>query len=90
MSDFCYRRPMLDRVFRQARLMDRVMERAGVDAGMAARSDKGMAFYDARTKCIACCRERACRMRLEGAEGHLLPPDFCPNAAFFRSCAALG
>ena len=31
MSDFCYGRPMLNRIFRQAELMDRVMERLGID-----------------------------------------------------------
>lgn len=32
MSDLCHGRPMLDRFFRHAELMDRMMERVGIDA----------------------------------------------------------
>ena len=42
-SDLCYSSPMLDRIFRQAELMDRMMERVGVDPMAAARLDAGMA-----------------------------------------------
>ena len=87
MSDFCYSRPMLDRVFRQAELMDRVMERLGVDPAMAARVDRGTAVYEARTRCIACSHERECRHWLEGSGVHASPADFCPNADFLRYCA---
>jgi hypothetical protein len=66
--------------------MDRVMEHAGVDAGLAARADRGIAFYEARTNCIACRHERACRAWLARAADDTLPPAFCPNAEFFRSC----
>jgi hypothetical protein len=48
MSDFCYSRSMFDRVFRQAELMDRMMERVGVNAAAAVRVDKGMAWYEAQ------------------------------------------
>ena len=54
MSDFCYSRPMLKRVLKQAELMDRMRERLGVGAATAARLDKGTAWYEARTRCIAC------------------------------------
>lgn len=87
MSDFCYSRPMLDRVFRQAELMDRVMERLGVDPAMAARVERGMAVYEARTKCISCSHERECRHWLEGSVVRAGPADFCPNADFMRYCA---
>jgi hypothetical protein len=89
MGDYCYSQPMLDRVLRRAELLDRVMEHVGVDAGVAARVDKGAAFYEARIKCMLCCQERACRTWLDGGEGHLSPPDFCPNAEFFQSCAVV-
>jgi hypothetical protein len=39
MSDFCYSRPMLNRVLQQAALMDRMMARLGVDFATAARLD---------------------------------------------------
>ncbi|MBX9591266.1 MAG: hypothetical protein K2X43_18410 [Hyphomonadaceae bacterium] len=86
-SDFCLSRPMLDRVFRQAELMDRVMAHVGVNPAVAARVDKGVAFYEARTKCISCCHERECRNWLQSATTQSRPAPFCPNAAFLRSCA---
>ena len=88
MSDFCYSRPMFDRVFRQAELMDRMMGCVGVDPIAAARVNKGMAWYEARTKCIACCSERQCRDWLARSEVQAFsdPPEFCQNAAFFRHC----
>ncbi len=88
MSDFCYSRPMLDRIFRQAELMDRMMERVGVDPAAAARVDRGMAWYEARTRCIACCSDRQCRDWLACSETSavLEPPEFCRNGEFFRRC----
>jgi hypothetical protein len=78
---------MLDRIFRQAELMDRMMETVGVAPMVAARVDKGVGWYEARTRCIACCREQECRQWLQrtpAATG--APPDFCVNAEFFRRC----
>ena len=54
MSDFCYSRPMLNRVLQQAELMDRMMERLGLDLAAAARLENGTVWYEARTRCIAC------------------------------------
>ena len=45
MRDFCYSRPMLNRVLQHAELMDRMMERLGVDPAAAARLENGMAWY---------------------------------------------
>ena len=61
MTDFCFSRPMLERVLHHAELMDRMMERVGVNAAVAARVDRGMAWYEARTRCIGCSSERQCR-----------------------------
>jgi hypothetical protein len=87
-SDLCYSRPMLNRILRQAELMDRMIECVGVDPATAARLDKGMALYEARSRCIACCSEQKCREWLErtptGAASE--PPEMCHNAEFFRSC----
>jgi hypothetical protein len=85
MSDFCYSRPMLERVLRQAELMDRMTERLGMDRAALARIDQGMAWYEARSRCIACCRETVCRQWLETARAPAAPPDFCANAGFFRA-----
>ena len=79
---------MLDRVFRQADLMDRVIESVGVNPAVAARVDRGVAFYEARTRCISCCFEQECRKWLEQPpveRSH--PAEFCPNAEFLRCCA---
>ena len=86
MGDFCYGQPMLERIFRQAERMDRMMQRVGVNPATAARADRGTAWYEARTRCIACGNERQCRIRLEGALPSAVQPEFCPNAEFFRSC----
>lgn len=88
MSDFCYGRPMLERIFRQAELMDRVMERIGVDPSTAARLDRGMAWYQARSRCIACCTDCQCRAWLEHPGPLPGPPPSCPNDDFFRRCLA--
>jgi hypothetical protein len=86
MSDHSYGRPMVDRVIRHAELMDRMMERLGVDAAAAARVEMGMAFHKARTRCIGCCRERQCRDWLARSESGAPrePPQFCSDGEFFR------
>ena len=90
MSDFCYSRPMLNRVLQQAELMDRMMERLRIDPVVAARLENGMAWYEARSQCIACHSERQCQEWLKRAptEPSIEPPDFCLNTEFFRSCPA--
>ena len=88
MTDFCYSRPMLSRVLQQAELMDRMMARLGVDPVAGARLENGMAWYEARTRCIACHSEPQCQDWLKRAPAEHLAgaPDFCHNAAFFRRC----
>ena len=86
MSDVCQFRPMLNRVLQHAELMDQMMERLGVDPAAAARLENGMAWYEARSQCIACPSERQCREWLKRAAiAPLLgPPDFCDSSALFR------
>jgi hypothetical protein len=86
MGDFCYSRPMLERVFAQAELMDRMIERVGVNPAVVARLDRGMTWYAARTRCIECAHARECRAWVDGSEPTAAPPEFCPNAALFASC----
>jgi len=82
MSDFCYSGPMLNRVLQQAELMDRMIARLGVAPAAAARLEKGMARYEARSHCIACHNESKWpRAHAEPADE---PPGFCGNFAFFR------
>jgi hypothetical protein len=87
-SDFCFSRPMLERVFRQVALMDRMMERLGVERIKAARDEGGTAWYEARTKCIGCCSERQCGdwLARDATASTSEPPIFCHNADFFTRC----
>lgn len=86
MTDFCYRRPMMQRVLRTAKLMDRMMQCVGVEPARAARLDKGMAWFEARSRCIACVHEQRCRDWIAGRTGTTAsaPPAFCQNAEFFH------
>src|ERR1700675_232632 len=77
----------LKEVLRRQELMDDVMQKSGVDVLTAIRADNGQAFFEARTKCRVCPHERDCRnWWLESCETLRLPPNFCPNANFFRAC----
>jgi Family of unknown function (DUF6455) len=78
--------PMLDQNSRQPELMQRMMVRIGVNQAMAARVDGGMAWADARTKCIFCHRTAECCAWLEGPETVPMPTGLCPNIEFFRWC----
>jgi len=69
-------------------LMDQMIEAQGVDVLAALRMDGGLAFVEARAKCRYCQHARECRRWLLG-EGESRGADFCPNAAFFRSCTGL-
>jgi hypothetical protein len=60
MSDFCYSRPMLNRVMLQAEVMDRMIEAVGVDSAVSRRIDRGMGWYEACSRCIACHNEAQC------------------------------
>jgi hypothetical protein len=82
MGDLCYSQ----RVHRQAELMDHMMERLGVSPSFAAGIDGGLAWYEARTKCIFCSNVQRCSDWLEGSEPLPGPAEFCPNTEFFRDC----
>jgi Family of unknown function (DUF6455) len=86
MGDFCYSRPMLDHVLAQADLMDRMIDRVGVNPAVVARLDRGMTWYAARTRCIECSHSRECRAWVDGTAAGTAPPDFCPNGKLFESC----
>ena len=69
-------------------LMDRMMHPMSVSPVVAARVDGGMAWREARTKCIFCRCEDECVHWLDGKDGSGDPREFCPNVAFFQHCAA--
>ncbi len=65
-------------------LMDRMMERIGVDPTESARVDGGLAWQEARTKCLFCRRIGTCCKWFEGPQ--TTSAEFCPNFRFFCSC----
>ena len=77
--------PAFEQVVRRQHLMDRMMHLSVVDVPNAVRVDGGLAFIEARAKCRFCTVEEACLLWLASDELRP-PPDFCPNARFFRSC----
>lgn len=88
MSDFCYDQSTIDRIYDQAKLMDRMMHVLAVDsAGL--RRDAGASWYAARLQCIDCPNVPECKQWLATAEQDYArqPADFCPNQPLFKSCA---
>ena len=67
-------------------MMDRMMQRMGVNPTEAARVDGGLAYLEARTKCLFCRRIGTCCRWLESSDAQTTPIDFCQNSEFFRSC----
>jgi hypothetical protein len=66
--------------------MEEMMQCVGVDPARAARIEKGTAWYEARSRCIACVHDRRCRVWVAARQGTspTAPPEFCQNAEFFR------
>jgi hypothetical protein len=60
------------RVLRQTRLMNHMMERHHVNPAYAAGVDGGLAWYEARTKCIFCPNSQQCQ-HFRQCAGHPRP-----------------
>jgi len=86
MTRLSSRQPTLVRYLRCPELMDRMMERVGLAPVEAACVDGGLAWLEARTKCIFCRHVGECCSWLEGYNTRTTPADFCPNISFFESC----
>ena len=86
MSRFNSPRPTLVRHARCPELMDRMMQRVGVAPAETACVDGGLAWLEARTKCIFCRNVAECCSWLADYDTHSTPADFCPNTKFFESC----
>jgi Family of unknown function (DUF6455) len=80
--------PTPEQLQRRHELMDRMMQKRGVDAYAARRVDGGLAFHEARAKCCYCLHEEACRRWLT-IRTPRTSSDFCPNAAFFLTCRSV-
>jgi hypothetical protein len=70
---------------RRFELLDRMMQKRGVNVDAARQVDGGLAFKEARAKCRYCLHAEACRRWLT-IRAPKRSPDFCPNAAFFLGC----
>jgi Family of unknown function (DUF6455) len=87
-SDFCYSFPVFNRVLAQAKVMDAMMEKVGVNPLIAIRRDAGASWSEARMRCIDCVSAGECREWLDAAvcdQPHDAP-QFCPNRGFYESC----
>ena len=88
MTELCYRRPMMDRIFSQDVLVNSAILRIGADRNAATTPAKGAAWFEARPKCIVQSREQQCC----GGIASLQPsppsdlPRYSHNVAFFRQC----
>jgi len=78
--------PLVNCVYRRAELLSDVMRMTGVNPLAAARLDDGRAIVEARRACLTCPHVGACRDWMECSNGLPMPPDFCPNKAFFERC----
>jgi uncharacterized protein DUF6455 len=79
--------PTQDQLRRRYALMDRMMQKRGVNADAARRVDGGLAFKEARAKCRYCLHAETCRRWLT-IRAPKRSPDFCPNTAFFLTCTS--
>ena len=77
--------PTPEQLQRRHELMDRMLQKRGVDANAGRRVDGGLAFHEARAKCRYCLHEEECRRWLT-IRTPRTSPDFCPNTAFFVTC----
>lgn len=75
---------MTRRVERQATRMHEMMERLDVDGAALARSGKGDAYMQARTRCLTCGTSDKCLRWLEREQTPARSPDFCPNLSTFE------
>jgi hypothetical protein len=75
-----------DRVRTQDERMRQAMERLNIEPAFAAAVDGGLAWHEARTKCIFCSNTRRCRDWLAASGPIAAFKRFCPNADYFRDC----
>jgi hypothetical protein len=89
-SDFCLSPHTTAAIARQARLMDRMVLRAGIGPSSSARSDDPTLWQEARLKCIGCAESQRCMQFLAspGSAEQTQAPGFCANRMFFATWSA--
>lgn len=86
MSDPSYGFPIFERVAARAERMDEMLRHARLPPVELIRRDAGRSWYEARTRCLECSLDRACRAWLaEHATDDTSVPCFCPNARAFTN-----
>ncbi len=83
-------RSWFDQIFRNAMLIDEMMEQLNIDPASAAVLENKKTFIDARDNCTSCPEVETCRNWLDASEALPLPPDFCPNSEYFEKLLAGG
>jgi uncharacterized protein DUF6455 len=78
--------PMFARVERQSRRLDEMIEQLEINPAAAARRAGGLAFAQARSRCLMCTHAHLCRFWLDQAGTAPQTPEFCPNAAYLEAC----
>ena len=78
--------PMFLRVWRRATLIDRVIDKLGLDLVAAVRLDKGDAYREACANCQTCSVVRACRHLLDSVEPTSVSLGNCPNLQYYERC----
>ncbi len=81
-------RSWFDQIFRNAMLIDEMMQHLDIDPGSATVLENKKTFIDARDNCASCAEVDTCRNWLDASEALPLPPEFCPNSAYFGKLLA--
>jgi len=93
-SDFCLSPHTTAAIARQARLMDRMVLRAGIGPSSSARGvDPTLwptLWQEARFKCIGCAESERCMQFLASPRSseQTQAPSFCANRMFFAKWSA--
>lgn len=90
MTDFCLAPEILERVARQAELMDGMLRWLGIEPDDAAASDIRAEWCEVRFRCVDCRSSRDCARFLARPKGARSEdaPRFCANMLFFHDCSS--
>lgn len=85
MSEQSSRQTLLKQYRECPPLMARMMERIGVEPSDVVCIDGGLAWLEARTRCLFCCHLGTCCDWLVDSDARTTPQEFCANAKLFAS-----
>jgi hypothetical protein len=70
--------------------MHEMMARLDVDPGVLVRLKGGMAYSEARARCLFCGTSDKCLRWLDEQNRAMKDPSFCPNLPLFQVCKKPG